>query len=70
MRTPDEIAEDFRDLFAEAHAALEANTTLSTTSKARAKVLLGGAHELMDRLGSRLCDEGEVSTQSTGGPKP
>jgi hypothetical protein len=66
--TNDQLADAFRDLFDELHAKIDA---LPDSGK---KVYLDAwanvAHGALERLKKRAVDEGDVSVESGGDPKP
>lgn len=54
-RTPDEVADSFRADFADAHALLD---DYNGPNKLRVKILVGGAHALMEKAAKLLNDQG------------
>ena len=63
-RTPDEVADAFREAFADAHALVDAS---NHPKKARLQLLIGGAHALIERAGKIVNDDegsGEIAARA------
>lgn len=67
MRSNDELADDFRALFDDLHAKIEAHPDSSL--KHRAEILADVAHRALDRLKKLAGDEGVIQPFSGGDPK-